>query len=107
MQCTKSYHWEKLFFLIELPSENRKLIGHLLQIGKNPKSTAVDNIILESRRKQDELDNMTRLTREQAYIDLKNTWDRYKDQNLKICYENNERNTSMASSIMSGRQRGS
>jgi len=47
-----------------------------LQVGKNPKKGAVDNIILDARRKADELETMAKQTREQAYIDLKNTWDR-------------------------------
>jgi len=46
------------------------------QIGKNPKSKALDNIILDARRKQEELDNAEKLAKEQAFIDLKNTWDR-------------------------------
>ena len=47
------------------------------QIAKNPKKGAVDNIILDARRKQEELENAAKLAKEQAFIDLKNTWDRY------------------------------
>lgn len=53
-----------------------KYFYFLGQIAKNPKGRAVDNIILDARRKQGELDNAVQLAKEQAFIDLKNTWDR-------------------------------
>jgi len=56
--------------------------GSVAIIAKNPKKGAVDNIILDARRKQEELDNATKMSKEQAFIDLKNTWDRETERKL-------------------------
>ncbi|XP_067937647.1 cilia- and flagella-associated protein 53-like [Watersipora subatra] len=56
--------------------------GNVAIIAKNPKKGAVDNIILDARRKQEELDTATKLAKEQAFIDLKNTWDRETERKL-------------------------